>query len=403
LWQEEPNQNHQIHKKHSDMIIGLDAFNISSGGGITHLKNILEFSDPSSQNFTKIILWGSTETLNKIPDKDWIEKKTHPLLNKSGFHRIFWHIFKSKNSANYYSCDVIYTPGGINLSGFDPSITMSRNMLPFEWLELKRYSTSKTFLRLFFLKYLQLQSFKRASGLIFLTKYAENIIKKNTNLINDVKKKIVNIPHGVSSHFFKSPKLIDKNKFINGAPCNILYVSGIELHKHQWNVIEAVANARARGYLINLYLVGPQGHGSKLLYSAIKKYDPKLEFVRYKGEVNHNNLNAIYEDCDISLFASSCENMPNILLESMASGLPILSSNMGPMPEILGENGIYFNPLSVDEIENAIVKSIESIDLMFELSKKSFMKAKSYSWKNCADETFKFIHKIANKSNKDKM
>lgn len=388
------------------MIIGLDAFNISSGGGITHLKKILEFSDPSSQNFTKIILWGSIETLNKIPDQDWVEKKTDSLLNKSGLHRIFWHIFRSKNAANYHSCDVVYTPGGINLSGFNPSITMSRNMLPFEWSELKRYSTSKTFktfLRLFFLKYLQLQSFKRASGLIFLTKYAENIIKKNTNLINDAKKKIVNIPHGVSSHFFKSPKLIDKNKFINGAPYNILYVSIIDLYKHQWNVIEAVANARARGYLINLYLVGPQGHGSNLLNSAIKKHDPKLEFVIYKGEVNHINLNAIYEDCDISLFASSCENMPNILLESMASGLPVLSSNMGPMPEILEGNGIYFNPLNINEIENAIIKSIESPDLMFELSKQSFLKAKSYSWKNCSDETFKFINIIANKFSKDRM
>ena len=385
------------------MIIGLDAFNISSGGGITHLKKILEFSDPSSQNFTKIILWGSIETLNKIPDQDWVEKKTDSLLNKSGLHRIFWHIFRSKNLANYHSCDVIYTPGGINLSGFNPSITMSRNMLPFEWLELKRYSTSKTFLRLFFLKYLQLLSFKRASGLIFLTKYAERIIKKNTNLINDAKKSIVNIPHGVSSHFLKTPKLIDKNKFIDVASCNILYVSGIELHKHQWNVVEAVANARARGYLINLYLVGPLGHGSNLLNSAIKKHDPKLEFVIYKGEVNHINLNAIYEDCDISLFASSCENMPNILLESMASGLPILSSNMGPMPEILEGNGIYFNPLSINEIENAIIKSIESPDLMFELSKQSFLKAKSYSWKNCSDETFKFINTIANKFSKDRM
>jgi glycosyltransferase involved in cell wall biosynthesis len=87
----------------------------------------------------------------------------------------------------------------------------------------------------------------------------------------------------------------------------------------------------------------------------------------------------------------------------MASGLPILSSNMGPMPEILEGNGIYFNPLSINEIENAIIKSIESPDLMFELSKQSFLKAKSYSWKNCSDETFKFINTIANKFSKDRM
>ena len=76
------------------MIIGIDAFNISSGGGITHLRNILKFSNPKSHSFTKIILWGSSETLDKVSNQQWVIKKTHPYLNKSGFHRLFWHIFR---------------------------------------------------------------------------------------------------------------------------------------------------------------------------------------------------------------------------------------------------------------------------------------------------------------------
>ena len=385
------------------MIIGIDAFNISSGGGITHLRNILKFSNPKSHSFTKIILWGSSETLDKVSNQQWVIKKTHPYLNKSGFHRLFWHIFRSKIAAEACSCDVIFTPGGINLSGFSPSITMSRNMLPFEWNELKRYLASKTFLRLFFLKYFQLYSFKKASGVVFLTKYAKNIIKKNNNLKNEFSKKIKIIPHGVSSHFFKSPKPIDKSQLRNNHPFKILYVSGIELHKHQWNVIEAVSNVISKGHNVKLYLVGPKGHGYSLLQDAIAKYDPSLEFIKYEGEVDHEDLDKIYSICDFSLFASSCENMPNILLESMASGLPILSSKMGPMPEILEDNGLYFDPLNVIDIENVIIKSIKSPDLMSKLSIQSHRKAKTFSWENCTNETFKFINMIAKKFTKDKM
>ena len=207
----------------------------------------------------------------------------------------------------------------------------------------------------------------------------------------------------MSSHFFKSPKPIDKSQLRNNHPFKILYVSGIELHKHQWNVIEAVSNVISKGHNVKLYLVGPKGHGYSLLQDAIAKYDPSLEFIKYEGEVDHEDLDKIYSICDFSLFASSCENMPNILLESMASGLPILSSKMGPMPEILEDNGLYFDPLNVIDIENVIIKSIKSPDLMSKLSIQSHRKAKTFSWENCTNETFKFINMIAKKFTKDKM
>ena len=62
----------------------------------------------------------------------------------------------------------------------------------------------------------------------------------------------------------------------------------------------------------------------------------------------------------MGLFASSCENLPNILLETMGARLPIACSNRQPMPEILGEGGEYFDPEKSDTIYDAIIKLIHS-------------------------------------------
>ena len=75
----------------------------------------------------------------------------------------------------------------------------------------------------------------------------------------------------------------------------------------------------------------------------------------------------------------------------MASSIPILCSNMGPMPEILGDSGIYFDPLFPNSIAEAIKKAYLTPDLFRHLSNSTFEKANTYSWDKCTRDTFNFI------------
>ena len=118
-------------------------------------------------------------------------------------------------------------------------------------------------------------------------------------------------------------------------------------------------------------------------------------FITYRGAVPYENLDAIYAAADIGVFASSCENMPNILLEGMAAGLPMACSHMGPMPEVLGDAGIYFDPEDANSIARALRELIESPDLRAQLARAAFDRAQAFSWKRCADETFGFLARIA--------
>jgi glycosyltransferase involved in cell wall biosynthesis len=370
------------------MILGIDAFNISSGGGVTHLVELLSEANPSKHGFKKVIIWGNFKVLERIEDRDWLQKKYVPMLNKSLFHRIFWHKFIEARIAKKNNCDIVFLPGGVASSGFSPVVTMCRNMLPFEWKELKRFGWSLMSLKLIILHFTQLRSFKKTTGLIFLTRYAKDLICANKGInINYIK----TIPHGVNSNFFQTD-FPNKNKvFTKDDPCKILYVSNISPYKHQWNVIEAVSHLRNKQIPITLDLVGPSGPSFLRMKSIMDKLDPGNDFVRYHGEVPHNLLKQYYADADIGVFASSCENMPNILLEGMASGLPMACSDMGPMPEIMGDSDLYFDPLNPMDIAQVLQKMFDSSELRDKSAKKSIILAKKYTWGLCADETFSFL------------
>jgi glycosyltransferase involved in cell wall biosynthesis len=130
----------------------------------------------------------------------------------------------------------------------------------------------------------------------------------------------------------------------------------------------------------------------------LKRVDPTGEFIRYTGTVAHSELPALYAQADLCVFASSCENMPNILLEGMASGLPVACSRMGPMPEVLGDAGVYFDPESATDIARALRALIDSPTLRASVAQRSFERAQRYSWSRCASETFKFLAEVARSS-----
>ena len=91
------------------------------------------------------------------------------------------------------------------------------------------------------------------------------------------------------------------------------------------------------------------------------------------------------------IFASSCENLPIILLEAMASHLPIACSNRLPMPEVLGDTGVYFDPEDITSITNALRELLVSSELRKVKAKKAKERSIQYTWGRCANDTFEFL------------
>ncbi len=376
------------------MILGIDASNIRGGGGVTHLAELLNAGDFQEAGFSKLIVWGGRETLEKIADGPYIEKIEVSLLNKILPYRIFWQVFLFSAAAKKMGCDILFIPGGSFITSFRPIVTISQNLLPFAAKELFRFGWSCKTLKLLLLRYSQTRSFKRASGVIFLTKYAKNAVHEITGGLSSP---MAIIPHGLDKRFFSAPKVQKSiDQYSEQRPLKILYVSIVDVYKHQWHVAEAVAQLKMQGFTICLDLIGPAYPPAlKRLQATLRRLDPCARFLKYLGPVSYHELHQQYAAADLCVFASSCENLPNILLEGMASGLPIACSNLGPMPEVLGSAGIYFNPESPEDIAKALMQLIESPQLRHEKAWQSFQLAKQYSWERCAQETFQFLSHVA--------
>ena len=376
------------------MIVGIDASNLRAGGGVTHLVELLHASDPQASGFSQVIVWGGHSTLSQLEARSWLELRPLAVLDRGLIHRLRWQRFALSRLARAAGCAMLFIPGGSYSGGFRPIVTMSRNLLPFEWRELRRFGWSLMTLKLCSLRFSQTRTLRSADGVIFLTDYARRVLMP---ILQRTRGETVIIPHGINDRFSCAPRAqAPVGRYSPEQPLRLLYVSIIDVYKHQRHVIEAVAQLRAQGLPVVIELVGPAyAPALRRLESAIDRWDPRGEFVKYSGAVSHALLREKYARSDICVFASSCENMPNILLEGMASGLPIACSRRGPMPEVLGDAGVYFDPESPADIARALRELIDSPSLRAELARRSFDRVQMFSWSRCASETFGFLARVA--------
>ena len=374
-------------------IIGIDASNIRHGGGITHLSQLLEHAKPSVNSIYKVIVWSNQTTLSKLPDKTWLVKKTNRLLNGNFLQRTFWQIFKLQRDLTNLNCDILFVPGGSFRVKFKPVVTMNQNLLPFETKEIRRFGFSLMTLKLLFLRYSQISSFNKSNGLIFLSQYSQEVV---TRLIKSKELSYTKIPHGVEQRFFKKPRTQNSLEFFSvDNPVKIVYVSSVEFYKHQVNVVQAISKLKKLGYPVELYLYGlGKGKALTVLKREITKLDPICSYLKYNSEAEFKEIEKIYFNSDISVFASSCETFGQIIIESMAAGLPIACSKLSSMPEILKDGAVYFDPLVSESIKDCLKRLIDSKEKRVEISNKAYEYALNYSWEETSNKTFRFLCEV---------
>jgi glycosyltransferase involved in cell wall biosynthesis len=373
------------------MHLGIDASNIRQGGGVTHLVQLLSAASPENQGISKITIWCSSQLAQLLPKQPWLDIHSGTWLAGDSLKRFFFqHLFLSLEMRRA-GCEVAFFPGStLPLVSLLPGVTISQNMLPFELDKAALFGRfSPMYLKFCVLRVLQSISFKRAFGVIFLSKYAQDRINQCVN----ISALQLVIPHGIEPRFIGKPRIQKQiEAYSMTEPFQFLYVSILMPYKHQIEVIRAIKELRDSGRPITLDLVGPSwGWYGKAVQSEIKNLDPEGAFIRYLGEIVFDSLHDAYQKSDAFIFASSCENLPNILIEAMASGIPVACSSEGPMPEILGIEGFYFDPKAIFSIECALRDLMLSPEKRIICTQNAYQNAKDYSWKACSGSTLEFI------------
>jgi glycosyltransferase involved in cell wall biosynthesis len=374
--------------------IGIDASNLRKGGGPTHLAELLGAARPEDAGIRQVIVWGASGLLQRLPSPPWLERVTPRALDSGPVRRLAWQSRSLGAEARKCGCDLLFAPGGTYLGDFRPFVTMSRNLLPFDPAARRAYGRSLTGIRLRILTEAQSRSFRRAAGVIFLTDTARRMVEARTGRLPG---HTTVIPHGVSSRFARPPRPQLPLKCFNAAePFRWLYVSIVDRYKHHAVVVDAVARLRSEGFPVALDLIGPAYPPAlRELRAAIQRFDPDRQVVRYLGEVPYSDLERHYHEAHAAVFASSCENMPNILLEKMAAGLPVACSNRGVMPEVLGDAGVYFDPIDAASVTKAMRALLVDTQRRQLIAGRAFARAATFTWEQCARDTFGFLADVA--------
>ena len=228
---------------------------------------------------------------------------------------------------------------------------------------------------------------------IVLSESARDPVARYYHLHNH---KIVVINTGVDVQFsnIQHHILNDADKQYLQARYNIPYpyilsVGRLDPHKNIHRLIEGYAKARNKhGISHTLVIVG--GKHEPTYTQRVERTIDDLGMrnsVCFTSFVEDKDLPLVYRGADAFLFVSLSEGFGMPLIEAMASGCPVLTSNISAMPEIAGGAAHLVNPYDTDEIAEGIRKLLRDMPLRTELVQKGLIRSRDFSWKRCAEET----------------
>ena len=168
----------------------------------------------------------------------------------------------------------------------------------------------------------------------------------------------------------------------------LLYVGTIEPRKNLERLIEALSIVKEKlgKSSVSLVLVGGKGWLNDPIYRRVQELG-LLEDVTFTGYVSDEDLPLLYNMALAFVYPSLYEGFGLPPLEAMACGLPVITSKVSSLPEVVGDAGIMIDPCNIEHLSDAILQVLSSTELRKSLSDKGIKKASLFTWEKCARET----------------
>lgn len=193
------------------------------------------------------------------------------------------------------------------------------------------------------------------------------------------------IGEGVSTVFLHSPEDENVWDIKNMPPYQVPYflVTGqISPRKNVSGVLKAFLSVKDE-IPHHLVLAGGIGWDAEEVLELVNHPEIRNR-VHMLGYVSDSQLRALYQEATAYIHPSLFEGFGLTILEAMASGCPVITSNRYSLPEVAGDATLFVDPQSIEQIATALISVCKESGLADELRQKGFERVKKYSWTNIA-------------------
>lgn len=236
------------------------------------------------------------------------------------------------------------------------------------------------------------QAVRKAAAIVCVSRSAADELACYVG--GQVERRIRVIHEGVGDEFFAAPDAVSLDILLNEAvpamaeadPPFILAAGKISPRKNISGLLEAFVRIAGR-VPHHLVLVGGDGWDMERVHSLLPT-GSLASRVHFAGYVSDEHLRALYRRAAFYVHPSFYEGFGLTVLEAMASGCPVVTSNLYSLPEVAGDAALLVNPANSDEIAGAILALCEDASLADSLRAKGHARALQFRWSDCASKVY---------------
>jgi len=383
------------------MRIAINAVSAKSGGALTYMLNLAK-DLPDRDGGHQYSFYAPPEVsrdMRKIANSLMFRVTEVP--ERGMFSRLLWDQHALRSAIQSHAVDLLLSSSDFGmLFSPCPQILMMRNSLHFSrrYLEQVLPRKSRRFRAEFALRRWMIQRSAAAADLVMVASrsfYDE--VRQFVDLPDD---RIVVNPFGVLLGQFMP---VPHSGGDSHGRCRLLYVSEYSDYKNLTTLLKAGLLLRERGRDDFCLVTTADPSQFPDVEISTREQDTELAShpllapcVRFTGSVRYEDIPKLYAQSDLFVFPSLAESFGHPLVEAMASGLPIIASDIPICREICGDAAVYFSPLDPSDLAEKIAALRKNPDLRRRLGQVGRKRAEThFDWKDHVRRLIEIIESVA--------
>ncbi len=383
----------------------LNGLAASAGGGLTYLRNVLPRLSARKDTHTTVVLSPQLRhELQSLPNVSFLE-----IPMPGGSARRFWHEQAVlPRLIRESGADALVSAGNFALRKSPvPQILLSRNSL---------YLSDDFFRDLLGRQDYRLWLDTHIKGILAKrsVEWADCTVAPSRAFAEELEhwtgKEVTCIYHGFDHDTFfgdesRLASELEQKLDVDEGTLRLLFVSHYNYYRNFETLFRAVPLIRDSlgGRKVKIFLTctlrsedNPGSYRVERAFALIKQLGIPENVVEL-GTVPYPQLHRVYRACDIYVTPAYAETFAHPLVEAMASGLPVVASDLPVHREICNAAAAYFPTFSPSELANKIVQVANSVELRREMAELGRQRSSAFSWTEHVDELIRLAMRVTGK------